>query len=264
MTTTFSGNANEFRVGNRLSSGMLPLGHCSIEKEIKVALEEIPKDDNIDVIEIDLPPINDKKREKILETIHNIFQAERINDRLFIKFDGLMKERIHSELMISLRQQLPAWLVVTNGVSVVNGNEFRPDVGGWNQWPTRQQQMAPVINVSPPPLLWVEVAFNRTKDRVNALNKIEYVQPYCPNTEFVLIVIPFGMSPFQANPNPGIISVAVTLPRADRPSRAPYIGHWAVGVTFDAVQWYKMRWNEHIILGCGGSIYFNDVLTILS
>ncbi|CAJ0887513.1 13502_t:CDS:2, partial [Entrophospora sp. SA101] len=90
MTTTFSGNANEFRVGNRLSSGVNTESKvfkviAQIEKEIKVVLEEIPKYDDIDVIEIDLPPINDKKREKILETNHNIFQAERINDRLFIK-----------------------------------------------------------------------------------------------------------------------------------------------------------------------------------
>ena len=57
---------------------------AQIEKEIKVALEEIPKDD-IDIIKIDLPPINANKREKVLETIHNIFQAERIDDELFIK-----------------------------------------------------------------------------------------------------------------------------------------------------------------------------------
>ncbi|CAJ0768736.1 22745_t:CDS:2 [Entrophospora sp. SA101] len=63
-----------------------------------------------------------------------------------------------------------------------------------------------------------------------SLNKIEYVQPYCPNTEFVLIVITFGISPFQANLNPGIISVAVISPRTDHPSRAPYIGHWAVAI----------------------------------
>ncbi|CAJ0832654.1 18007_t:CDS:2 [Entrophospora sp. SA101] len=198
-------NKNNVDYNNKNSSHVI----AQIEKEIKVALEEIPKYDDIDVIEIDLPPINDKKHEKILETIHNIFQAERINDRLFIKFD-------------------------------VNGNEFRPDVGGWNQWSTRRHLS----------LMWHSIGLRIVS---MSLNKIEYVQPYCPNTEFVLIVITFGISPFQANLNPGIISVAVISPRTDHPSRAPYIGHWAVGAIFDAVQWHKMRWNEHIILGCGGA-----------
>ncbi len=31
--------------------------------------------------------------------------------------------------------------------------------------------------------------FNKTMDRNNALNEIAYVQPYCPNTELVVIVL---------------------------------------------------------------------------
>ncbi|RIB19640.1 hypothetical protein C2G38_1252484 [Gigaspora rosea] len=174
-----------------------------------------------------------------------------------------MKEEIHFVLNVSLRQQLPGWWVQIDVVSVVNRNEFRPDVGGWNTRPTRQQRIAPIINSSPPPLLWIEVTFNKTNDRDNALNKISYLQPYCPNTEFVLISIPFGSSPFQTNPNPGVNSVVATAPSADRPSSAPYLGHWAVGAGFNAVQWHKMQWNGHIILGCGACIYFNDVLTCL-
>ena len=46
-----------------------------------------------------------------------------------------------------------------NGTSVVNGNEFRPDVGGWDRYPRREQQFNPVINASPPPILWIEVIY---------------------------------------------------------------------------------------------------------
>ncbi|CAG8826559.1 23406_t:CDS:2, partial [Racocetra persica] len=172
-----------------------------IEEELKLAKEKISEDDlDLDIVEIDLSPIKAKKQEKVLEAILNIFQIERIDDKLFIKFNGGMKEDIHLVLNDSLHQQLPGW------------------------W----QRIAPIINSSPPPLLWIEVVFNKTNDRDNALNKISYVQPYCLNTEFVLISIPFGTSPFQTNPNPGIDSVVATAPRANRPSRAPYLGHWAV------------------------------------
>ncbi|KAF0463785.1 hypothetical protein F8M41_026594 [Gigaspora margarita] len=281
MATTLSENANESS-SSCLNSGQSIIKTLSlksiiqnlmksketkainqIEEELKLAREKISKDDlDSDIVEIDLPPIKAKKREKALEAIHNIFKAERIDDKLFIRFNGVMKEEIHLALNDSLRQQLPGWLVLNDVVSVVNSNEFRPDVGGWKPRPTRQQRIAPIINSSPLPLLWIEVTFNKTNDRDNALNKISYVQPYCPNTEFVLISIPFGTSPFGANPNPGVNLVVATA-RADRPSRAPYLGHWAVLTGFNAVQWYKMQWNEHIILGYGVCIYFNDVLTCL-
>ncbi|CAG8739872.1 6916_t:CDS:2, partial [Racocetra fulgida] len=241
MATTLSENANESSSSGRLNSGQ---AIDQIEEELKLVREKVSDDDlDLDIVEIDLPPIKAKKREKALEAIHNIFKAERIDDKLFIKFNGVMKEEIHLALNDSLRQQLSSWLVLNDVVSVVNHNEFRPDVGGWSTRPTRQQRIAPIINSSPPPLLWIEA-----KDRDNALNKISYVQPYCQNTEFVLISIPFGTSPFRTNPNPNADSVVATAPRTSRPSRAPYLGHWTVGTAFNAVQWYKMQWNEHIIL----------------
>ena len=104
--------------------------------------------------------------------------------------------------------------------------------------------------------------YDNAKDRNNALNKIQYVLPYCSNTEFVLVALPRVTTPIQANPNPGAPSIAVTA-ATSCPSTTPYIGHWTVGMTFDAVQWYPIEWNKHIILGCGTSIHFNDILTIL-
>ncbi|CAH1766240.1 4369_t:CDS:2, partial [Entrophospora sp. SA101] len=47
-------------------------------------MEETSKND-IDVIEIGLPPIKVNKSEKVSKTIRNIFQAERIGDKLLIK-----------------------------------------------------------------------------------------------------------------------------------------------------------------------------------
>ena len=83
---------------------------------------------------------------------------------------------------------------------------------------------------------------------------------HCPNTEFLLMAFPLITTPVQANPNPGATSVATTIVTASRPSGAPYIGHWAVGANFNAVQWCPIEWNKHIILGCGASIHFNDIL----
>ncbi|CAJ0857626.1 14024_t:CDS:2 [Entrophospora sp. SA101] len=115
--TTFSKNANEFR------------------DEGRVRPNNVSKDD-LDVIGIDLSPIKTKKREKVLETIHNIYQAERIDNILFIKFDGFVKGETHMALLYSLDQQL-TWDFLIDTISVVNGNEFRPDIGGWRQRPTR-------------------------------------------------------------------------------------------------------------------------------
>ncbi|RHZ85656.1 hypothetical protein Glove_63g46 [Diversispora epigaea] len=64
-----------------------------IENEIKITMGEVRRD--VDILEIDIPPIKASKREKVLEAIHNIFQAERIDDKLFIKFDGGIKGEKH-------------------------------------------------------------------------------------------------------------------------------------------------------------------------
>ncbi|CAG8796441.1 35584_t:CDS:2 [Gigaspora margarita] len=230
MATTLSGNANESSSSGRLNSEQRIIKKLclksiiqnlmkseetkiinQIEEELKLAREKTSEDDlDLDIVEIDLPSIKTKKQKKVLEAIHNIFQAERIDNKLLIKFNGGMKEKIHFALNVLLRQQLPGWIV-------------------------------PIINSSPPPFLWIEVTFNKTNDRDNALNKILYFKPYCSNTKFVLISISFGTSSFQTNPNPGVNSVVVAAPRADRPSKAPYLGHWAVGADFNAVQWYKMQ-----------------------
>ncbi len=54
-----------------------------IENEVNAELREIHND--VDIIELELPHIKDKKRDEIFETIHNIFGAEIIDNKLFIK-----------------------------------------------------------------------------------------------------------------------------------------------------------------------------------
>ncbi|CAG8798236.1 24506_t:CDS:2 [Dentiscutata erythropus] len=198
MATTFSGNENESSsssnclnrqsIVKRLSLKSIIQNFMKseetkainqIEEELKLAKEKISEDGlDLDIVEIDLPPIKAKRREKVLEAIHNIFQAERVDDKLFIKvsifvlqlynfyflifvlftqFNAGIKEEIHFALNVSLRQQLPGWWVQSDVVLVVNHNEFRSDIGGWNTRPTHHQRITPIINSSPPPLLWIEI-----------------------------------------------------------------------------------------------------------
>ena len=77
---------------------------------------------------------------------------------LLFKFNGGIKAEIHYKLTSSLNQQLPpTWWTQIDTICVVNGNQYRPDVGGWNPKPTRNQRLNPIINLCPPPLLWIEV-----------------------------------------------------------------------------------------------------------
>ncbi|CAJ0759894.1 10561_t:CDS:2 [Entrophospora sp. SA101] len=105
-----------------------------------------------------------------------------------------------------------------------------------------------------------KVAYDKHGDRDNGINKITCIQPHCPNTEFMIIVLPTIGLPLPANPNPGVASMVGT-PKTARPSHAPYLGHWLVGNT---VRWYKMKWNRHLVLGCGANIDFNDILQVLT
>ena len=80
-----------------------------------------------------------------------------------------------------------------------------------------------------------------------------------PNIEHVLIALKTTITPIQLNPNPGAQSVVATA-KNYHPQRAPYAGHWRAGVGFDNVRWYKVEWNKHILLSCGASLYFNEIL----
>ena len=68
------------------------------------------------------------------------------------------------------------------------------------------------------------------------------------------------MSPIPAS---GGISVAA-IGLQNRPIRAPYLGHWAPGATFPAIQWFHITWNYHVALACGTILQFNVVLGVLT
>ncbi|CAG8857554.1 31535_t:CDS:1, partial [Gigaspora margarita] len=103
------------------------------------------------------------------------------------------------------------------------------------------------------------VTYDNSVDCDNAINKFARVQPHCPTTEFVIVIVPATATPLPANSNPGVGSVAAT-PKTARPSRAPYLGHLSAGNIITAIQWYKIKWNRHLVLGCGANIGFNDIL----
>ena len=54
-----------------------------IENEVNAELRKI--DDDVDIIELELPCIKKKKRGEIFEAIHNVFCAEIIDNKLFLK-----------------------------------------------------------------------------------------------------------------------------------------------------------------------------------
>ncbi|CAG8521498.1 3352_t:CDS:2 [Cetraspora pellucida] len=66
--------------------------------------------------------------------------------------------------------------------------------------------------------------------------------------KFVIIIIPATEIAFPTNSNPGVGSVAAT-PKTARPSSAPRLGHLPTGNIITAIQWYKMKWNRHLVLG---------------
>ena len=79
-------------------------------------------------------------------------------------------------------------------------------------------------------------------------------------------MLPVLTNPIPQNPAPAVASVAVVQAAAlqDRPVRGPYLGYWAPGTGFGAVDWYNILWNHHLTLACGADLDFNIVLNILA
>jgi len=217
-----------------------------------------------EVAKISLPQISSQSRLSVLEAIHNVFQVERIGDNLLIKFDSGEKEEIHDALRSSLRGQFPNWWIQTRVTCSVNGNEYLPDVGAWRRRPSSKQRRFPVVYSCPPPLIWIEVVYNTANDRDRALGNIQLNKPYCHETEFVIVVLPYGKEFQQKNTNLGSDSVEVGAPLKSCPSRAPYIGYWPSHEPFNKVHWHKIVWNQHLSIGHNVCINFNDILNHLT
>ncbi|CAB4376272.1 unnamed protein product [Rhizophagus irregularis] len=212
--------------------------------------KDIVKISGLDMSKIDGP---------VFEAIHDKYVAEIIENDIFIKYDGMLKERVHAALLISATVHNLNWTVVSQGICMVARNQHRPDVGVWFRSPTRRQQQNPIINRCPPPNVWVEVFYDKDPDRSNALNKIAQVHQQRPRIEFVGINLPNNLNRFRMNPNPQAASTAA-VPHNGVPG-APYLIHW--DANFNRV-YYSLDWNLHVVLRCGWTIEFNHILRILT
>ncbi|CAG8746355.1 hypothetical protein GLOIN_2v1677127 [Rhizophagus irregularis DAOM 181602=DAOM 197198] len=229
---------------------------------IEESLENL-KDEIQDVVMIDLSAY-DLDNDSVLEMIHVKYNAEIIGKRMFIKYDGKLKQRIHRRLAHSAETHNPNWDVDETGTCTTrNRDTFLPDVGIWFQLVTKAQRVTPIKARCPLPNVWIGVFFNRDPDRSHALSNIDLIQRQNLGIEFVCIALPFSTANFPQNPNPGAATVQAT-PTANqnsRPTRAPYIIHWNAN---NVPVYYKMSWNNHIILRCGWALDFNLVLNVLA
>ena len=109
----------------------------------------------------------------------------------------------------------------------------------------------------------LQVFYNKDPDREMALNRIARVQQSDPTIEFVGIALPDLVRPYHQNPNPMISSVPATQEnnQNDRSSQALYLIHW--DANFIPV-YYRINWNEHLVLRCGWTLQLNLVLNVLS
>ncbi|CAG8659883.1 7831_t:CDS:10 [Rhizophagus irregularis] len=232
----------------------------------KIIIEEAKEEANgqdVDVIEIALPPINSKHYLRILE------------------LDGGKKVDVHEELKNDLKDQLPD-----------NCGEYLTDVGAWRKKPTNKRTY-PILYSYPPPSIWIE-------DREHAMSNIQLAKERASETaegdekykQVTLVEIyeyntvnascstrlspnPFaieesdeecikegkkrtigkqvalapGTTPHPDNTNPKATSVPVGAPLNVRPHRGPYIGYWPSRVNYNAVRWYKISWNQYLDIG---------------
>ncbi|CAB4391725.1 uncharacterized protein OCT59_013141 [Rhizophagus irregularis] len=212
-----------------------------------------------DIVKISLDLDMSKIDEHVLEAIHYKYVVEIIGNDIFIKYDGVLKEKVHVALVVSAMAHNQNWIVVSKGICVVAGDQYLPDVGVWFQNLTRRQQQNPIISRCPPPDVWVEVFYDKDSDRSNALNKIALVHRQRPRIEFVGVALPNNLNRFGKNPNPQAASTAA-IQHHGVPG-APYLIHW--NANFNRV-YYRLNWNLHVVLRCGWTIEFNHILKILS
>lgn len=232
--------------------------HTSMINQIDELLQEQEQRDK-DIVKISLDIDMSKIDEHVLEAIHDKYVAEIIDNDIFIKYDGVLKERVHVALVVSAMAHNQNWTVVSKGMCVVAGNQYLPDVCVWFRALTRRQQQYPIISRCPPPNVWVEVFYDKDPDRSNALNKITRVHRQRPNIEFVGVALPNNLNRFGRNQNPGAASTAA-VPHNGVPG-TPYLIHW--NANFNRV-YYSLDWNLHVVLRCGWTIEFNHILRILA
>ncbi|RGB30056.1 hypothetical protein C1646_818132 [Rhizophagus diaphanus] len=210
-------------------------GLQGLEESLKI----LKQNEMQDVVMIDLSAY-DLDNDDVREMIHVKYEAEIIGKNMFIKYDGIFKQRIHRKLANSAEAHNPNWDVDANGMCVLgNRDSFLPDVGIWFQMPTKAERVNPIKERCPLPDVWIEVFYNRDPDRIHAFDNIALVQQ-------------LNLATTLATPSTN---------QNTRPTRAPYIIHWNVN---NVPVYYKMNWNQHIVLRCGWVLDFNIVLNVLA
>ncbi|PKY22383.1 hypothetical protein RhiirB3_436320 [Rhizophagus irregularis] len=243
--------------------------YINLPNSKKIIIEEAKEEANgqdVDVIEIALPPINSKHYLRILE------------------LDGGKKVDVHEELKNDLKDQLPD-----------NCGEYLTDVGAWRKKPTNKRTY-PIPYSYPPPSIWIEdrehamsniqLAKERasetaevkkttetTKRETKSINKlspnpfaIEESDEECikEGKKRTIVALALGTTPHPDNTNPKATSVPVGAPLNVRPHRGPYIGYWPSRVNYNAVRWYKISWNQYLDIGYDVRIGFNVILNQLT
>ncbi|CAB4424997.1 unnamed protein product [Rhizophagus irregularis] len=223
--------------------------------------EILTQKQNQTLVKITLPEL-DERNEYVQQAVFDRYHAEMIGKDLFIKIDGGHKTRIQFKLNSSADTHNPNWFVTQGTDCKMMGNKYKPDVGIWFIWPTHAQLSKPYANACPPPDVYIEVFYNRDPDRGFAFEKLTVIQQNLLAIEFIGIALPDTLGPVRQNPNPGVASVPATPlnPPNVRPSRAPYFVYWNGTNTV----YYKIDWNEHLVLLCGWTMELNIVLDTIS
>ena len=106
----------------------------------------------------------------------------------------------------------------------------------------------------------MQVFFNRSPDRSNAINKIDLIHRDYPQIEFFGIALSYFATPFHAPPNQRPTNTTHANIAPARP-RAPYMMHW--DGNHNPI-YYEMGWDLHVTLRCGLIVDFNIVLDELA
>jgi len=235
---------------------LLPSPMPKSEHEILKAIDGVVKNQvvvDVDLLVMDLPKVS-------LEAIVKFFpRVEIIEEVLYFKCDGYLKTVTQTYFDRLIHAAQPGWASSQNLTLRVGAHVFLPDYCSFNVPIPLLQIQRPAIHGLVMPNLWVEVAYNNGADRQKAFNSIAYAIGFCPNTEFVCVVLKNADSLLPTpNPNPAAVSVHSAAVPA-QPLNGPYIVHWGVGVAYNNPTYYRVVWNEHLVLGVGVTVEFGDI-----
>ncbi|CAB5371009.1 unnamed protein product [Rhizophagus irregularis] len=240
--------------------------YINLPNSKKIIIEEAKEEANgqdVDVIEIALPPINSKHYLRILE------------------LDGGKKVDVHEELKNDLKDQLPDnWWIVYNRQkdrehamsNIQLAKERASETAEVKKTTeTTKRETKSINKLSPNPFAieesdeeCIKEGKKRTIGKQGDRSKVEDEESDEGETEFLIVALALGTTPHPDNTNPKATSVPVGAPLNVRPHRGPYIGYWPSRVNYNAVRWYKISWNQYLDIGYDVRIGFNVILNQLT